>query len=111
LWRIHPKTDMRPSFIRRFCKCLYNTWELNTDMGIAESEKSLILLLQMMLRIWFGLILKITVWTKSYKPPKQHYFVKTLESQAKLSLFSGFLPNYSPIIQAIFAPAWGMNIS
>ena len=44
------------------------------------------------------------VWTDSqdygvdeilYPPKKQHYFVKTLKSQTKLSLFSGFLPNYS----------------
>jgi len=28
------------------------------------------------MRIRFGLILKITVWTKSYIPPKQRYFTK-----------------------------------
>jgi len=47
------------------------------------------------MRIRFGLILKITERTKSYKPPKQHYFIKTPETQAKLPLFSGSHPNYS----------------
>ena len=48
------------------------------------------------MRIRFGLILKITERTKSYKPPKQHYFIKTPEIQAKLPIFSGSHPNYSP---------------
>ena len=47
------------------------------------------------MRIRFGLILKITERTKSYKPPKQHYFIKTPETQAKLPIFSGSHPNYS----------------
>ena len=49
-----------------------------------------------MMRIRFGLTLKITVQTKFYKPLKQRYFTKPPESQAKLSIFSGFHPNYSP---------------
>ena len=50
-----------------------------------------------MMRIRFGLILKITERTKSYKPPKQHYFIKTPETQAKLPIFSGSHPNYSTV--------------
>ena len=46
------------------------------------------------MRIWFGLILKITVRTKSYISLKKRYFAKTPESQAKLPLFSGSHPNY-----------------
>ena len=45
-------------------------------------------------RGWFGLILKITVRMKSYKPLKQRYFIKQPDSRAKLSLFSGPHPNY-----------------
>ena len=47
-----------------------------------------------------------TVWTdsqdygaKSYAPPKSRYFTKQPDSQVKLSLFSGYLPSYSPVIQ------------
>ena len=46
------------------------------------------------------------VWTdsqdygaKSYAPPKSRYFTKQPDSQVKLSLFSGYLPSYSPVIQ------------
>ena len=60
-----------------------------------------ILQLQMMLRTRFGLILKIMARTKSYKPLKHRYFIKQPDSQAKLSLFSGFHPNYfTPIISS-----------
>ena len=52
-----------------------------------------------MMRIRFGLILKITERTKSYKPPKQHYFIKTPETQAKLPIFSGSHPNYSNVYE------------
>ena len=52
-----------------------------------------------MMRTRFGLILKITVWTKSYISLKKRYFAKSPESQAKLSLFSGFHPNYSQLFQ------------
>ena len=48
-----------------------------------------------MMRIRFGLILKITVWTKSYAPFTLQYFIKQPDSRAKLSLFSGSHPNYS----------------
>ena len=47
------------------------------------------------MRTRFGLILKITVRTKSYAPPKSRYFTKQPDSQVKLSLFSGYLPSYS----------------
>jgi hypothetical protein len=47
------------------------------------------------MRTRFGPILKITERTKSYLRPKMRYFTKQLESQAKLSLFSGYIPNYS----------------
>jgi hypothetical protein len=47
------------------------------------------------MRTWFGLILKITVRTKSYAPPKSRYFTKQPDSQVKLSLFSGYLPGFS----------------
>ena len=46
------------------------------------------------MRTRFGLILKITVQTKFYKPLKQRYFTKPPDSQAKLSLFPGAHPNY-----------------
>ena len=49
-----------------------------------------------MMRIRFGLTLKITERTKYYKPlKKKSYFIKQPDSQAKLSLFSGSHPNYS----------------
>ena len=48
-----------------------------------------------------------TVWTdsqdygaKSYAPPKSRYFTKQPDSQVKLSLFSEYLPSYSPVIPA-----------
>ena len=47
------------------------------------------------MRTRFGLILKVTVRTKSYAPPKSRYFKKQPDSQVKLSLFSGCLPSYS----------------
>jgi hypothetical protein len=46
------------------------------------------------MRTRFGPILKITARTKSYLRPKMRYFTKQLESQAKLSLFSGSHPCY-----------------
>ena len=50
-----------------------------------------------MMRIRFGLILKITERMKSYAPLKLQYFTKQPDSRAKLSLFSGSHPNYSII--------------
>ena len=50
-----------------------------------------------MMRIRFGLILKITARTKSYTPFKLQYFTKRTDSQAKLSLFSGSHPNNSDL--------------
>ena len=47
-----------------------------------------------MMRIRFGLILKMTERTKSYAPFNLQYFTKQPDSRAKLSLFSGFHPNY-----------------
>ena len=54
------------------------------------------------MRTRFGLILKITVRTKSYAPPKSRYFTKQPDSQVKLSLFSGHLPSYSWFLNLCF---------
>ena len=50
------------------------------------------------MRTRFGLTLKITARTKSYLRPKMRYFTKQLESQAKLSLFSGSHPCYYSLL-------------
>ena len=50
------------------------------------------------MRIWFGLILKIMMRTKSYILPKMRYFTKHPELQTKLPFFLGPDPFDPPFI-------------
>ena len=49
------------------------------------------------MRIWFRLILKITVRTKSYILPELCYLTKSIGKCAKLQFFSGSLPSCSVV--------------
>jgi hypothetical protein len=48
-----------------------------------------------LMRIWLGLLLKITDRTKSYKPPKLYYFTKPPVNKRNCKSFQGSTPKYS----------------
>ena len=60
------------------------------------------------MRIWFGLILKIMVRTKSYILPELCYLTKPIGKCAKLQFFSRYIPSCSasfPRLNEQCAPA------
>ena len=114
-WR--HKTDLHRKRLSRNLNNDKFSLLLMTDMQLHASD------LLPKMRIRFGTILSLlmrqindenTVWTDSqdYRADeilcisKKRYFIKQPDSQAKLSLFSGFLPNYSPIIQLLLPSTW-----
>ena len=66
------------------------------------------------MRIWFGLILKITARTKSYILPELCYLIKSIGKCAKLQFFSRSIPSCSEglvFTGEVFVPHLGVSAS